>query len=331
MDRVAVVGAGAWGTALAHHLASQGAPVALWARRSEIAAALATRRVNPLLPDVVLPANVLVSDRFEEALSGASFVVLATPCDAVRAVLAAALPAWPARACLVTATKGIENLSLATVTEVAEQVLGPALSGPSVVLSGPSFAREVALGRPTNLVAASFDEARAERVQRLFSLGRVRVYTSSDPLGVQIAGALKNVIAIAVGASDGLGLGHNARAALITRGVSEIGRLAVAKGGHAATVAGLAGLGDLVLTCTGDLSRNRTVGFELGRGKPLADVLSALGHVAEGVTTARSADELARSLGVDLPICSQVRQVLYENKRPEEAVDDLLRRPLKRE
>jgi glycerol-3-phosphate dehydrogenase (NAD(P)+) len=181
------------------------------------------------------------------------------------------------------------------------------------------------------VVAASGEDTEAEQVQRLFSVGRFRVYTSSDPLGVQIAGALKNVIAIAVGASDGLGLGHNARAALITRGVSEIGRLAVAKGGQAATVAGLAGLGDLVLTCTGDLSRNRTVGFELGRGKSLSEVLGSLGHVAEGVTTARSADDLARALGVDLPICRQVCQVLYEGKLPDEAVDDLLRRSLKRE
>jgi glycerol-3-phosphate dehydrogenase (NAD(P)+) len=239
--------------------------------------------------------------------------------------------AFPPAATLVSAAKGIENGTLLTVTEVAAEVLGSRQTRPSVVLSGPSFAREVALGHPTNVVAASEDDSQAELVQRTFSAGRLRVYTSSDPLGVQLAGALKNVIAIAVGASDGLGLGHNARAALITRGVSEIARLAVAKGGQALTVAGLAGLGDLVLTCTGELSRNRTVGFELGRGKPLAQVLSALGHVAEGVTTARSADDLARTLGVDLPICSQVCQVLYGGKRPEDAVDALLRRALKRE
>jgi len=249
----------------------------------------------------------------------------------VRDVLSAAAPCWPSRATLVTAAKGIENGTLLTVSEVAQQALGQHLGGPVVVLSGPSFAREVGEGQPTNVVAASEDDEAAGRVQRLFSHGRFRVYTSADPTGVQIAGALKNVIAIAVGASDGLGLGLNARAALITRGVSEIGRLAVGKGGQAITVAGLAGLGDLVLTCTGDLSRNRTVGFELGRGRPLAQVLGSLGHVAEGVTTARSAQDLAKRLGVDLPICSQVCQVLYDGKLPRDAVDDLLRRPLKRE
>jgi glycerol-3-phosphate dehydrogenase (NAD(P)+) len=168
-------------------------------------------------------------------------------------------------------------------------------------------------------------------VQRELSLGRLRVYTSSDPMGVQVAGALKNVIAIAVGASDGLGFGQNARAALITRGLSEIARLGVAKGGRAGTAAGLAGLGDLVLTCTGEMSRNRTVGFELGRGRPLADVLSALGHVAEGVTTARGANDLAQALGIELAICAQVYQVLYAGKLPQDAVEDLIRRPLVRE
>jgi glycerol-3-phosphate dehydrogenase (NAD(P)+) len=327
---VAVIGAGAWGTSLAFHLASHGSDTRLWARRAEFAQALAASRRNPLLPEVELPASVAVSHE-TTALEGVDTVVLAVPCHSVREVLGQLGPLWPRGAVLVTAAKGIENHTLLTVSEVAEQVLGARLGGPVVVLSGPSFAREVAVGQPTNVVAASVDERAAERVQRLFSRGRLRVYTSADPTGVQIAGALKNVIAIAVGASDGLGLGLNARAALITRGVSEIGRLAVAKGGQAATVAGLAGLGDLVLTCTGELSRNRTVGFELGRGRPLEQVLGGLGHVAEGVTTARSADDLARQLGVELPICAQVCQVLYDGKLPRDAVDDLLRRPLKRE
>lgn len=331
MAGVAVLGAGAWGTALAHHLASHGHSTRLWAHRREFAAALAETRENPLLPRVHLPEAVEVSHRFADALRGVESVVLAVPCHTVREVLGAAARDWPPGATLVTAAKGIENGSLLTVSEVAAQALGARLDGPVVVFSGPSFAREVADGQPTNVVAASHDDAAAERVQLLFSHGRLRVYTSADPTGVQIAGALKNVIAIAVGASDGLGLGSNARAALITRGVTEIGRLAVAKGGQAVTVAGLAGLGDLVLTCTGELSRNRTVGFELGRGRPLAQVLESLGHVAEGVTTARSARDLADRLGVDLPICSQVCQVLYDGKLPRDAVDDLLRRPLKRE
>ena len=331
MDRIAVLGAGAWGTALAHHLGSHGRPVSLWARRAELAKALRETRHNPLLPGVLLAPGVVVSDSFDEVLERAGTIVLAAPCHTVREVLGNAAKAWPPHATLVTAAKGIENGTLLTVTEVAREVLAERLGAPMVVLSGPSFAREVAAGQPTNVVAASEDESHAEQVQQVFSVGRFRVYTSSDPVGVQVAGALKNVIAIAVGASDGLGLGHNARAALITRGVSEIARLAVAKGGQAVSVAGLGGLGDLVLTCTGELSRNRTVGFELGRGKSLAQVLSSLGHVAEGVTTARSANDLAKRFGVDLPICSQVCQVLYENKLPQHAVDDLLRRSLKRE
>jgi glycerol-3-phosphate dehydrogenase (NAD(P)+) len=331
MARVAVLGAGAWGMALAHHLGGSGHDTRLWARRPEFAAELQQARHSPLLPGVALLPSVLVTADFGVALAGVEAVVLAAPCHTVREVLTAAAPAWPSGATLVTAAKGIENGTLLMVSEVARQTLAQLLAGPVVVLSGPSFAREVADGQPTNVVAASEDDAAAGRVQRLFSHGRFRVYTSADPTGVQIAGALKNVIAIAVGASDGLGLGLNARAALITRGVSEIGRLAVGKGGQAITVAGLAGLGDLVLTCTGDLSRNRTVGFELGRGRPLSQVLGSLGHVAEGVTTARSAQDLAERLGVDLPICSQVCQVLYDGKLPRAAVDDLLRRPLKRE
>jgi len=328
---IAVLGAGAWGTSLACHLASAGHDTRLWARRADFAQALATSRHNPLLPGVELPASVAISHEPGVVLAGVDTVVLAVPCHSVREVLGELGPLWPGGAELVTAAKGIENDTLLTVSELAQQVLGSRLGGSVVVFSGPSFAREVAAGQPTNVVAASEDDAAAERVQRIFSHGRLRVYTSADPTGVQIAGALKNVIAIAVGASDGLGLGLNARAALITRGVSEIGRLAVAKGGQAATVAGLAGLGDLILTCTGELSRNRTVGFELGRGRPLQQVLGALGHVAEGVTTARSADDLARRHGVELPICAQVCQVLHDGKLPRDAVDDLLRRPLKRE
>lgn len=331
MDRIAVLGAGAWGTALAQHLGAHGVPVALWARRAELADELRRTRLNPLLPGVALAAAVHVSDRLEEALARAELVLLAAPSHTVRELLSHAAPHWPAAAILVSAAKGIENQTLLTTAEVAGQVLGERLGQRIVVLSGPSFAAEVAAGQPTSLVAAAEDIQFAERVQRELSLGRLRVYTSSDPMGVQVAGALKNVIAIAVGASDGLGFGQNARAALITRGLSEIARLGVAKGGRAGTAAGLAGLGDLVLTCTGEMSRNRTVGFELGRGRPLADVLAALGHVAEGVTTARSANDLALELGVELAICAQVYQVLYAGKLPQDAVEDLIRRPLVRE
>lgn len=331
MGKVAIVGAGAWGTALCHHLAVHGASVSLWVRREDQLAALATRRENHLLPGVLLPHTVELTHRLEQALAGASTIVFATPCHGLREVAAAALPFIARDACLVSAAKGIENETLLLTTEIIADVVGPALGARTVVLSGPSFAREVAEGHPTNVVAASLDDELASEVQLIFSLGRLRVYTSGDPIGVQVAGALKNVIAIAVGASDGLGLGNNTRAALITRGVSEVARLAAAKGGQPLTVAGLAGLGDLILTCTGDLSRNRKVGFELGRGRALADVLSSLGHVAEGVTTAKSAYDLAARLGVELPICSQVYAVLYGDRTPEAAVDELLSRPLKRE
>jgi glycerol-3-phosphate dehydrogenase (NAD(P)+) len=215
--------------------------------------------------------------------------------------------------------------------EVIEDVLGTQCREQIAVLSGPSFAREVAGSLPTNLVLAAHQTALAERLQKVLATDRLRVYASADVKGVQVGGALKNVIAIAVGAADGLGLGHNARAGLITRGLSEIGRLAQAKGGDPHTVSGLAGLGDLVLTCTGDLSRNRTVGFELGQGARLQDVLAKLGHVAEGVVTAKSAHALAERLQVELPICEQVYQVLFAGKPPAQAVRDLLQRPLRRE
>jgi glycerol-3-phosphate dehydrogenase (NAD(P)+) len=328
---VGIVGAGAWGTALAHHLGTHGVDVRVWAHQQAVADALEASRENALLPGVRLPDPVRVSHRLGDVVSGASLVVLAVPSHVAREVVLRLAPIWPREAMLVSATKGMESDTLKLISEVATEVLGRGLEQPVVVLSGPSFAREVAQGQPTSVVAACTSEQSAVAVQRVFSLGRFRVYTSKDPVGVQVAGALKNVIAIAVGASDGLGFGDNARAALVTRGLSEIARVAVAKGGEAVTVSGLAGLGDLVLTCTGNLSRNRTVGFELGRGRPLAEVLSSLGHVAEGVTTARSADVLARSLGVDLPICAQVHAVLCAGKTPLDAVDQLLRRRLKRE
>jgi glycerol-3-phosphate dehydrogenase (NAD(P)+) len=279
----------------------------------------------------VLAPSVSVSSELPVVLRDATMVVLAVPCHTLRSVITRAKAVWPSKAVVVSATKGIERGTLRLTTEIVLEALAGAAAGPLVVLSGPSFAGEVVAGQPTSIVAASLDEAAAHEVQRVFSWGRFRVYTSGDPVGVQVAGALKNVIAIAVGASDGLGFGYNARAALVTRGLSEIARVAVAKGGQALTVAGLAGLGDLVLTCTGELSRNRTVGFELGRGRPLADVLQSLGHVAEGVTTAKSADGLARSLDVELPICAEVCEVLYANKSPQDAVEDLLRRALKPE
>jgi glycerol-3-phosphate dehydrogenase (NAD(P)+) len=249
----------------------------------------------------------------------------------MRANLAAAKPYLAPDAILVSATKGIENGSLRLMTEVIEEALVEVPKSQITALSGPSFAKEVALGMPTNIVLASTDRGIGEIVQQRIATERFRVYTSDDLVGVQLGGALKNVIAIAAGACDGLGFGHNSRAALITRGIAEITRLAVRAGANPLTVSGLAGVGDLILTCTGDLSRNRTVGFELGRGAELEQVLSGLGHVAEGVTTAKSAYDYAQKLSVEMPITTEVYRVLFEKKPTLVAVKDLVGRPLRRE
>lgn len=332
MTEVAVIGAGAWGTALAKVLADKGNRVHLWTRSAEHAEALARERQNArYLPGVDLPPSVEPTSSLEDALRGASLVVWVVPSHALRETLVQARAALLPDATLVSASKGIENDTLMLMAEVFEDVLGPEVRHRFTVLSGPSFAKEVALGIPTNIVVASANIALSQDVQRAFATDRLRVYSSDDPAGVEVGGALKNVIAIAAGACDGLGFGHNTRAALITRGLAEIARIAIAKGGNVLSLAGLAGMGDLVLTCTGELSRNRTVGFELGRGKRLDQVLASLGHVAEGVRTAKSAHDLARRLDVELPICNEVYAVLYEGKTAQRAVEELLTRPLKKE
>jgi glycerol-3-phosphate dehydrogenase (NAD(P)+) len=264
-------------------------------------------------------------------LTGASAIIWVVPTAGFRETLSLARPFIDSDATLIIATKGIEPGSLMLLSEVVEAVLGASARERTVVLSGPSFAKEVALGLPTSLVAASHRADLATLVQARLSCEHFRVYVGDDPIGVQVGGALKNVIAIAAGACDGLGFGYNTRAALITRGLAEVARLALAKGGHALTLAGLAGLGDLVLTCTGELSRNRTLGYELGRGSSLASALSGLGHVAEGVVTAESAFHLAARLGVELPICGEVYRVLFDGKPVSDAVQAVLSRPLKRE
>jgi glycerol-3-phosphate dehydrogenase (NAD(P)+) len=331
MDKIAVLGAGAWGTALARLLAER-SRVALWTWQADHARDLASERENrAFLPGYSLGEQVSPTADMAEAVADAGIVVVAVPSDAVRATLAAAKPALAPDVTLVVVAKGIEPGTLMLLSEVTADVLGPTVEERAVFLSGPSFALEVARGLPTNLVAAGRNAERSLLVQQRFASDRLRVYSSDDPAGVQVGGALKNVIAIAAGASDGLGFGHNTRAALITRGLAEMARLAVAKGGSVLTLSGLAGLGDLVLTCSAELSRNRTVGFELGRGRALAEVLSGLGHVAEGVTTADSAYHLAERLGVELPITSEVHAVLYSGKPVAQAVRDLLARPLKKE
>jgi glycerol-3-phosphate dehydrogenase (NAD(P)+) len=331
MDKISVLGAGAWGTALARLLSERG-EVALWTWQAAHALAMAADHENrAFLPGFALGPRITITAELERALPGAAEVVLAVPSQALRSALQSAAPLLGRETTLVVVAKGIEPDTLMLLSEVTADVLGAESERRLVFLSGPSFALEVARGLPTNLVAAGTDAGRCSAVQQRFASERLRVYSSDDPVAVQVGGALKNVIAIAAGASDGLGFGHNTRAALVTRGLAEMARLAVAKGGNALTLAGLAGLGDLVLTCSAELSRNRTVGFELGRGRELGEVLEGLGHVAEGVVTARSAFQLAERLGVELPITAEVYRVLYEHKPVAEAVRELLARPLKKE
>ncbi|MEO6223484.1 MAG: NAD(P)H-dependent glycerol-3-phosphate dehydrogenase [Vicinamibacterales bacterium] len=324
--RAAVLGAGSWGTALAIHLGSIGHDVALWGRDSALLAAMAERRANPTyLPDVTFPASLRPMSCMATALHGARHVVLAVPSHGLRAVLRAAAPELPRGAILVSATKGIEPDSLKRMSEVLHDETDG--RHPIVVLSGPSFAAEVARRLPTALVAASCDPAALESVQAEFRGPLFRLYRSTDVVGVEISASMKNIIAIAAGVVEALGLGHNAMAALITRGLAEVSRLSFAMGGQRETAAGLSGLGDLVLTCTGSLSRNRHVGLELGRGRSLEEIQSGMRMVAEGIRTTPAALELGRRYGVELPIAAQMAEVLAGRKTPREAVSDLMVRP----
>jgi glycerol-3-phosphate dehydrogenase (NAD(P)+) len=326
MQTVAVIGAGSWGTALAVHLARVGHKVRLWVRETELVADMTASRENRVfLPGVVLPSGVLPCGRFDEALAGAQIVLCVTPSHGTRHVIAAAARFVEPTATVVSATKGLEVETLLRATEIIEQELGR--DRPIVALSGPSFAAEVARGLPTAVSVASMDLAAAERVQREFRGRYFRLYGTTDVVGVEIGGALKNIIAIAAGVVEWLGLGHNALAALITRGLAEISRLASVLGGRRETLAGLTGLGDLVLTCTGNLSRNRHVGIELARGRSLAEILGETKSVAEGVLTTGAALALGARHGVELPIAMQMAEVLAGRKDPRAAVEDLMLRP----
>lgn len=323
--KAAVIGAGSWGTALAIQLARNGHSTSAWDRDAARAAALQAARENArYLPGQRFPDGLRVTASMADALAGAEVVVEAVPSVGLRSAMVEARAHLPAEAVVVCATKGIEVDTLLTMDEILAAVLPP--GQPLATLAGPSFAREVAAGLPTAVVVASKDAAARERAAAALHGGYFRVYDSDDVVGVEMGAALKNVLAIACGVSDGAGLGTNARAALITRGLAEITRVAVARGGHPLTMMGLAGLGDVVLTCTGDLSRNRRVGIGLGQGKRLATILEELGQVAEGVVTARSAWQLARSLGVDMPITEEVYAMLYEDKPAWQALQDLSRR-----
>jgi glycerol-3-phosphate dehydrogenase (NAD(P)+) len=330
MSRIAILGAGSWGTALAIHLARAGRTVRVWARDRELAAEMAATRTNPrYLCGVSLPTDVEVTSSMTRALDGAQFVVVAVPSHGLRAVVRLAAPALAANAIIVSATKGLEEESLRRMSQVIEEETDASL--PVVVLSGPSFAAEVASGLPAAVLAASTNPTAVTKVQEHFRSRGMRLYGSDDVAGVEIGGALKNVIAIAAGVVEGLGLGHNAMAALITRGLAEISRLACAEGGRRDTLAGLSGLGDLVVTCTGDLSRNRYVGLELGRGRPLSDILSQMHMVAEGVRTTGAALALGARHDLELPITAQMSAVLEGQTSPLEAVETLMGRRQKAE
>lgn len=328
--RIAVAGGGSWGTALAHLLAVGGHEVRLVLRDAAVAEAVNTRQENPrYLPGRELHRAVRAGTN-PALLAGRDLVVLAVPCQQVRSFLEQARPHLGAGAVLVNAAKGLETGRLETVGQVAEAVL-KGLSPRYAVLSGPSFAAEVLDRQPTAVVLGCADEALGGRLRAVFSTDWFRCYSCTDVIGVELGGALKNVMAIAAGLCDGLGFGHNARAALITRGLAEMSRLGVARGARAMTFMGLSGLGDLTLTCTGDLSRNRQVGLRLGRGETLDDITASLGMVAEGVKTTQAVCALAGQLGVSAPITAAVHDILYRGKAPRAAVTELMTRALKEE
>ena len=324
-ERIAVLGAGSWGTALAIHCARVGHDVRLWGRDASLMSAIAsTRRNARYLPDAPLDPAVLATASLEDALDGAPIAIAAVPSHGMRHVLEDARPFLAPGAVVVSATKGLETHSLDRMSQVIAET---APGHPVAVLSGPSFAVEVARGMPTAVVIASTDAAAATRVQERLKGPTLRLYDSDDVAGVEFGGALKNVIAIAAGVVEGLGIGHNAMAALITRGLVEMSRLACAEGSRRETLAGLSGLGDLVLTCTGDLSRNRRVGIELGRGRALAEILAETRMVAEGVRTTGAALALGARHGVELPLAAQMAAVLDGRASARSAVESLMLRP----
>ncbi len=336
MSEIAIIGAGAWGTALSIVLGrKETRRIRLWVHEKEICHALAQQRMNgKFLPDQPIPSCVVPSNDLAEVLDGAAIVVSVMPSQHCRRLFEEIRPLLRAGTMIVSATKGLEENSLLRMTEVIAQVIKSAgrQSLRIGALSGPSFALEAARGDPTAITIASQDAELARTVQQEFSSASFRVYTNDDPIGVELGGALKNIIAIAAGVSAGLGLGHNSVAALITRGLAEMTRLVVACGGKAETMAGLAGLGDLVLTCTGGLSRNRSVGVELGRGLKLPAIQAGMhGMVAEGVFTTTAAVGLARAHGVEMPITEQMHAILHEAKAPRDAIYELMTRSGKSE
>ncbi len=330
MKRIAIIGAGSWGTALAIVAARAGHSVSLWSRSAEVVSSINERRLNSrYLVSVSIPPEVVATGDLSEALTETSMVLLAAPSHAARDLLTQMAPLLDETAIVVSVSKGIEIESGKRISEIVKEVAGAAR--PFVCLSGPSFAKEVVAGYPTAIVAASKDSAAARAVQNDLSFENLRIYTNTDVVGTELGGSVKNVMAIAAGMTAGLGFGSNSVAALITRGLAEITRLARREGAQLETLMGLAGLGDLVLTCTGSLSRNRFVGEELGKGRTLAEITAELSEVAEGINTALAVKKLADRAGLEMPITNEVNAVLYDGKPARDAVAELMSRPLREE
>jgi len=334
MKKIAIIGAGSWGTALAIVLgqSTRAHHISLWVHSTDVAQTLLARRVNEIyLPGFTLPKEIEISQHFAAAVDGADYVLGVMPSAHAAGVYGGLLAHLRPEIPIISATKGIETGKLLRMSEVIRETVGARFSPQVAVLSGPSFAREVAHDDPTALVIASEDCALAAQIQEELSGPSLRLYTNNDVAGVEFGGAFKNVIALTAGVAQGLGLGHSSQAALITRGLAEMGRLGVRLGAQAETFVGLAGLGDLVLTCTGELSRNRAVGVELGRGRKLGEILAATRMVAEGVGTTSAVWTLARRLAISMPITEQIYAVLYEDRPPRDAMRELMSRPLKNE
>jgi len=328
MSYVSVIGAGSWGTALTCLLAEKGYDMTLWVHNADLASELQKTRINSTyLPDIFIPDDIKITNNLEETVKKARYVLNAVPTQYTRSVFENIAPLLPEESIIISVSKGIEKKTLLTVSSILRELS----QHPVAVLSGPSFAKEVIKKLPTAVTLATDITNRGFMLQELFNVNNFRVYTHDDIIGVEIGGALKNVMAIAAGIADSLGLGNSARASLITRGINEMTRLGVAMGAHERTFSGLSGIGDLVLTCTSSLSRNFTVGSKLGQGMKLKDILNQTKSVAEGGATAESAFDLAKKYSIEMPIVEQVHKVLYEDKEPAHAVKDLMERSLKSE
>ncbi len=332
IEKIGVIGAGAWGTALAILLANKGHDVTLWMFEKDLVEETSRTRENrTYLPGFALPAAVTVTSAMEAAVGNKTIILSVVPSHTARAVSRQFVPFLSRDTVIVSASKGIEIDTLMPLSDVFRDILPGEFHNRLCFLSGPSFAREVAQKMPTAVALASYDAALGRNVQRAFSNDYFRIYTNPDVIGVELGGSLKNVVAIAAGVLEGMGFGYNTMAALLTRGLAEMARLGVAMGGNLQTFSGLAGMGDLVLTCTGGLSRNRTLGERLGKGEKLDDIMKGTRTVAEGVKTAKAARDLARKYKVDMPIVDEVCAILYDNKAPRQAVKDLMKRELKEE